>query len=203
MEQEMIQVRVDSKLKNDAIDILDQIGLDMPNAIRMFLKRIVAERGLPFDAKFPEVIEAVKNTEENNRKKEIGEKRKRMVIYYPASPHLDIDYIEYIEALKLVPQGMLTRYDDVLEYLARKHNINRVELIGPRPIIQGFRKEYPYWRVVSARGFLQEDRFLCSISEQKELLEQEGHKIISGGAGGKSLRVENYKDFLFDFSKIE
>ena len=179
MEQETIQVRVDSKLKNDAIDILDRIGLDMPNAIRMFLKRIVAERGLPFDAKLPEVVEAVKNTEENNRKKEIGEERKRMVIYYPASPHLDIDYIEYVEALKLVPQGMLTRYDDVLEYLARKHNVNRVELIGPRPIIQGFRKEY-----------------------QKELLEQEGHKIIPGGAGGKSLRVENYKNFLFDFSKV-
>lgn len=202
MEQEMIQVRVDSKLKKDAADILDRIGLDMPNAIRMFLKRVVAERGLPFDAKLPEVVEAVKNTEENNRKKEIGEERKRMVIYYPASPHLDIDYAEYIEALKLVPAGMLTRYDDVLEYLARKHNINRVELIGPRPIIQGVRKEYPYWRVVSARGFLQEDRFLCSISEQRELLEQEGHTIISGGAGGKSLRVENYKDFLFDFSKI-
>ena len=69
MEQCFIQVRVDEKLKKEATDVLEQIGLDMPNAIRMFLKRIVMEKGLPFEAKIPEMAEAMANTQRNQIKK--------------------------------------------------------------------------------------------------------------------------------------
>ena len=53
-EQSFIQVRVDDNIKQEATDILREIGIDMPNAIRMFLKRVILERGLPFEAKLPE-----------------------------------------------------------------------------------------------------------------------------------------------------
>ena len=39
----IIQVRVEEDLKRDAMKVLDKIGIDMPTAIRVFLKRIVAE----------------------------------------------------------------------------------------------------------------------------------------------------------------
>lgn len=79
-----LQVRVDSRLKYEAIEILEHLGVGMPAAIRMFLK---------WKAKY-------------------------------------VDYSEFTEALKLVPRGMLTRYDDVLDYLAHKYNAERIE-IGP------------------------------------------------------------------------
>ncbi len=194
MEQCFIQVRVDEKLKKEATDVLEQIGLDMPNAIRMFLKRIVMEKGLPFEAKIPEMAEAMANTQRNQIKKECR------IEYIPETPYKLVDYSEYIEALKKVPFGKITRDDDIYEYLAKKHNVNRVELSGHRPLQDAFDKKYPYWRVVSTRGFLCEDRFLYSVGEQKRLLEAEGLKIIQAGAGGKSLKVENYKNYLYDFN---
>jgi len=75
-------------------------------------------------------------------------------------------------------------------------------LTGARPLMDAFAKKYPYWRVVSTRGFLQEDRFLCSINEQKELLEAEGHIVVPCGPEKRSLKVENYKASLFDFREI-
>ncbi len=48
-----IQVRVDELEKQQAIDVLASIGLDMPAAVRMFLKRIILVGGLPFDIKLP------------------------------------------------------------------------------------------------------------------------------------------------------
>jgi DNA-damage-inducible protein J len=43
-----IQVRVDAKLKKDAEKILEEIGLDMPTAIRVFLKKLVKTKRMPF-----------------------------------------------------------------------------------------------------------------------------------------------------------
>ncbi len=40
-ESTFVQLRIDNNLKQDAIDVLDEIGIDMPTAIRMFLKRVV------------------------------------------------------------------------------------------------------------------------------------------------------------------
>ncbi|MBR1375527.1 MAG: type II toxin-antitoxin system RelB/DinJ family antitoxin [Cardiobacteriaceae bacterium] len=46
----LLQVRVDADLKQEATEIYEQIGLDLPTAVRMFLSRSVLEEGLPFDA---------------------------------------------------------------------------------------------------------------------------------------------------------
>lgn len=46
----LIQIRVDDQLKKEVTDIYEQLGLDLPTAIRMFLKKSVVARGLPFDA---------------------------------------------------------------------------------------------------------------------------------------------------------
>ncbi len=35
-ESTFVQLRTDNNLKQDAIDVLDEIGIDMPTAIRMF-----------------------------------------------------------------------------------------------------------------------------------------------------------------------
>ncbi len=46
-----IQVRVDDLLKDSAAEVADQLGFDLPTAIRMFLRQMVSERALPFRPK--------------------------------------------------------------------------------------------------------------------------------------------------------
>jgi DNA-damage-inducible protein J len=46
-----IQVRIDVKLKKQADRVLDDIGLDMPTAIRLFLKKVVVSKSIPFELK--------------------------------------------------------------------------------------------------------------------------------------------------------
>ena len=51
----VLQVRVDDDLKNQASMIFDGLGIDLSTAIRMFLKKVILENGLPFDTKFDDV----------------------------------------------------------------------------------------------------------------------------------------------------
>lgn len=46
-----IQIRVEEKLKKDADLIFDDLGLDTPTAIRLFLKKVVVSKSIPFDLK--------------------------------------------------------------------------------------------------------------------------------------------------------
>jgi len=48
MASSLIQVRVDDTLRQEATEIFEELGIDMSTAVRMFLKRTVKEKGLPF-----------------------------------------------------------------------------------------------------------------------------------------------------------
>ena len=52
----IIQLRVDDKLKQEASEIYDEIGLDLSSAIRMFLKRSIQIRGIPFPTSLQDEI---------------------------------------------------------------------------------------------------------------------------------------------------
>ncbi len=47
----IFQMRIEETLKNEASKLYDTIGLDLPTAIRMFLKKSIAEQGIPFSTK--------------------------------------------------------------------------------------------------------------------------------------------------------
>lgn len=51
MANSLIQLRIDEKLKAEATDIYERLGLDLSTAIRIFLTRSVEEKGIPFDMK--------------------------------------------------------------------------------------------------------------------------------------------------------
>lgn len=40
---------VDEDVKNDAAEILQEIGLSMSSAIEIFLRQLIRHRGIPFD----------------------------------------------------------------------------------------------------------------------------------------------------------
>lgn len=43
-----IQVRIDEKTKKSAKKVLDKLGVDMSSAIKIYLKQIVINNGIPF-----------------------------------------------------------------------------------------------------------------------------------------------------------
>ena len=50
----LLQLRIDDNLRKEAADLYSQLGLDLPTAIRMFLKKSVQVRGIPFSMILPE-----------------------------------------------------------------------------------------------------------------------------------------------------
>lgn len=49
----IVHVRVDKKVKTEAAETLAAMGLTMSDAVRVFLTRVVAEQGLPFNLRTP------------------------------------------------------------------------------------------------------------------------------------------------------
>lgn len=53
MATSVMQVRVDDELKIQAGAICEELGIDLPTAIRMFMKRVVLQKGIPFSMTLP------------------------------------------------------------------------------------------------------------------------------------------------------
>ena len=49
----MIHVRIDAQVKKEASETLSAMGLSVSDAVRVFLKRVVAEKQFPFELKVP------------------------------------------------------------------------------------------------------------------------------------------------------
>ena len=45
--------RVEPEIKEQAEHVLNQLGIPMSNAIGLFLRQIIMQRGIPFDMKLP------------------------------------------------------------------------------------------------------------------------------------------------------
>lgn len=48
MKTTSLQVRIPQALRKEADIVLDSVGIDMSTAIRVYLKKIVSTRGIPF-----------------------------------------------------------------------------------------------------------------------------------------------------------
>jgi DNA-damage-inducible protein J len=49
----MVHIRMDDKLKAKAAKVLESMGLTISDAVRIFLKRVAAEKQLPFAIRVP------------------------------------------------------------------------------------------------------------------------------------------------------
>lgn len=47
----VLQVRLEASLKKKADKVFEEIGLDAPTAVRLFLTKVVATRSIPFQLK--------------------------------------------------------------------------------------------------------------------------------------------------------
>lgn len=60
----LIQVRVDDRLKHDAETLFSSMGIDMPSAIRMFLKQSLIQNSIPFAIKGTGTVRKIYTIEE-------------------------------------------------------------------------------------------------------------------------------------------
>jgi DNA-damage-inducible protein J len=60
-----INARAEPGLKKNAEAVLDKIGMSTPEAVTIFLKQVVAQKGIPFPVKIPnrETIKAIRDAE--------------------------------------------------------------------------------------------------------------------------------------------
>jgi DNA-damage-inducible protein J len=58
MDQTIIRSRIDSAIKEEASRLLGKMGLTMSDAIRLFLHRVIVDKGLPFEVKAPNEVTA-------------------------------------------------------------------------------------------------------------------------------------------------
>lgn len=53
MASSLIQIRLDDELKSEACALYEALGIDLPTAVRMFIKRSVMVKGIPFSMTLP------------------------------------------------------------------------------------------------------------------------------------------------------
>ena len=65
------QIRIDESTKKQAIELLEGLGLNLSDAVNMFLKQVILQNGIPFEIKYPEfkpeVIEAMEEARRISR----------------------------------------------------------------------------------------------------------------------------------------
>lgn len=49
----MLHVRIDDETKDQATEALNAMGLSVSDAVRLFLKRVVADQAFPFELRVP------------------------------------------------------------------------------------------------------------------------------------------------------
>ena len=59
----IINVNVPTNVKNESNEIFVKLGLNMTTAINIFLKKVIKEKGIPFELK----LEAEKDMRENRK----------------------------------------------------------------------------------------------------------------------------------------
>ena len=61
MASSLLQVRVNEELKTEAAAIYEKLGIDLPTAVRMFLKRSVQVKGIPFGMMLQDDVNRMEN----------------------------------------------------------------------------------------------------------------------------------------------
>ncbi len=70
------QIRIEEKTKKQAVELLEGLGLNLSDAINIFLKQVILRKGIPFDVTYPEdvwefkpeVMEAMEEAKQISRK---------------------------------------------------------------------------------------------------------------------------------------
>ncbi|MBR4206319.1 MAG: type II toxin-antitoxin system RelB/DinJ family antitoxin [Clostridia bacterium] len=214
MPQVFAQAKVDKTLRDEVNAILEELGLDLPTAIRIYMKSIVREKGIPMSLSLAPCDAPCANceckcTSEEEVIEEAAEESAPEAAPVKASPKKAapkakaIGADDFIRLICAVPEGSLTRWKDMEEYLSKTAGVEikrTLRFKWPKTNEEG--EAIPYWRVVTERGAVRDDK-ACTKELQEEMLKREGHAFVSAGHDRFSgIKVENYKKKLVNFDRL-
>lgn len=65
------QIRIEESTKKQAMELLEGLGVNLTDAVNMFLKQVILRGGIPFEVKYPEytpeVIDAMEEAKRISR----------------------------------------------------------------------------------------------------------------------------------------
>lgn len=139
----------------------------------------------------------------------LGEGNEKPEIKYVILPPIEIQGIEYAipsiayyNLVSAIPRGMVCTDDELMACLRKAYGRDSLEIKTDRNSIELYsRDSFPFWRVVSQRGYLI-NSFYCSKERQKELLEAENIKINKTGEN-ESYRVDEFEYCRFDINNFK
>lgn len=75
------QIRIEENTKKQAVELLEGLGLNLSDAVNMFLRQVILRKGIPFDISYPEevlefkpeVIEAMEEAKRISRDSNVKE----------------------------------------------------------------------------------------------------------------------------------
>lgn len=111
--------------------------------------------------------------------------------------------IDYDKVMRLVPPGKLLTIGVIREYFAGKSGADFTEPITAGIFVSiaawaSYQRENdktPYWRTLKANGELN-PKYPGGVTEQKKILEEEGHVVISKGRTNIKYYVKDYEQKL-------
>lgn len=113
--------------------------------------------------------------------------------------------IYYDELMKQVPTGKLITVGQIRKYFAKKYNADFTDPMTAGIFVnivawasfQRTKDITPYWRTLKSDGELN-IKYPRAIELQKQLLEKEGHVIVSKGVKSKKYYVKDYENSLIE-----
>ena len=84
------QIRIDEATKAQAVELLEGLGLNLSDAINMFLKQVILRNGIPFEVKYPELKPEVIDAMEEAKRISRDPNTKKYLSFSEALEDLDI-----------------------------------------------------------------------------------------------------------------
>ena len=181
----LLQVRVDAADREKATEILESLGTNLSAAVNMLIKQIIITEGIPFEIR---KVSAVQHKQTQHKIES-----ENITVVQPLPARI-IPAIEYTNMISRIPEGKVSRYEDINKYFATKYQVERVEPdYSGWPLYDNEGKRIPYWRIIGSRGAVT-GAHLCDADSQRYSLEKEGIEIVPYK---KSYRVVDYKKYLW------
>ena len=84
------QIRIEESTKKQAVELLEGLGLNLSDAVNIFLRQVVLQGGIPFEVKYPEYNQKVIDAMEEAQKISIDPNTKRYSSFAEALSDLDL-----------------------------------------------------------------------------------------------------------------
>lgn len=108
----------------------------------------------------------------------------------------------YYFLVSSIPRGKVCADDDLMECLYKAYGVSAPEIKADHNSAALYLSEaFPYWRVVSQKGYLFNTQF-CSRKKQKDLLEKDGVEVQKIGES-ESYRVSEFEYRKFDINDFK